>query len=162
MAAVTQLRGAAKAAAERKAAREAEEAASVIPGQQDIDGGEVPSGREVIEEQADPGEGETGLPPRPGDEPAEEVSSYVEEIRVDGTTQVALDFGGKRPMTATLSLSGKATVDGFYRKGDRLRGSFEAVVVGVAGKDKLDKPTGIVVEAAQAHTAKMVDIRIDA
>jgi hypothetical protein len=88
-------------------------------------------------------------------------SVYVEQIRVDGTTQVAIDFGGKQAQTARLTLSGAVEVDGFFRKGDRIRGTFEAVVVGVGGKDTLDKQTGIVTEAVQTHTARVVDLIVD-
>lgn len=104
---------------------------ATIPGQQDINGHE----------------------PRP--------ETYVEEIHVQGSTQMPLDFGGKHPMSATVTISGKAVVDGFYRKGDRLRGTVELVVTGVSGKDTIDKPTGIVVDAVQAHTAKIVDLVLD-
>jgi hypothetical protein len=99
--------------------------------------------------------------PTPGQQTIDggEVQSvYVEQIRVDGTTQVAIDFGGKQAQTAKLTLSGSVEVDGFFKKGDRLRGTFEAVVVGVGGKDTLDRQTGIVTEAVQTHTAKVTDL----
>jgi hypothetical protein len=102
--------------------------------------------------------------PTPGQQTIDggEVQSvYVEQIRVDGTTQVAIDFGGKQAQTARLTLSGSVEVDGFFKKGDRLRGTFEAVVVGVGGKDTLDKQTGIVTEAVQTHTARVVDLIVD-
>jgi hypothetical protein len=85
---------------------------------------------------------------------------YVEQIRVDGTTQVAIDFGGKQ-RDARHAHAAAAEVDGFFKKGDRLRGTFEAVVVGVGGKDKIDKQTGIVIEAAQTHTARITDLIVD-
>jgi hypothetical protein len=106
----------------------------------------------------------TPLGPTPGQQTIDggEVQSvYVEQIRVDGTTQVAIDFGGKQAQTARLTLSGAVEVDGFFRKGDRIRGSFEAVVVGIAGRDKIDKVTGIPVEAVQTHTARVVDLVVE-
>jgi hypothetical protein len=102
--------------------------------------------------------------PTPGQQTIDggEVQSvYVEQIRVDGTTQVAIDFGGKQAQTARLTLSGAVEVDGFFRKGDRIRGTFEAVVVGIAGRDKIDKVTGIPGEAVQTHTARVVDLVVD-
>jgi hypothetical protein len=102
--------------------------------------------------------------PTPGQQTIDggEVQSvYVEQIRVDGTTQVAIDFGGKQAQTARLTLSGAVEVDGFFRKGDRIRGTFEAVVVGIAGRDKIDKVTGIPVEAVQTHTARVVDLVVE-
>ena len=104
-----------------------------IPGQQDILGGEVPRVESV----------------------------YVEQIRVDGTHQIAIDFGGKQAQSCSLSISGKVDVDGFFRKGDRIRGTFEAVVTGAGAKDKLDKATGIVMEAEQTHSAKITDLIVE-
>lgn len=105
-----------------------------------------------------------GHGPTPGQQViggGEVQSVYVEQIRVDGTTQVAIDFGGKQAHNAKLTLAGGAEVDGFFRKGDRIRGTFEAVIVGVAAKDKIDKQTGIPVEAVQTHTARIVDLTVD-
>jgi hypothetical protein len=105
-----------------------------------------------------------GADPTPGQQMIDggEVQSvYVEQIRVDGTTQVAIDFGGKQPATCTLTIGGTAVVDGFFRKGDRIRGTFEAVVNGAGSKDKIDKQTGIVTEAVQTHTARVVDLVVE-
>jgi hypothetical protein len=114
----------------------------------------------VLERAAGDSSGE----PTPGQQTIDggEVQSvYVEQIRVDGTTQVAIDFGGKQAQTAKLTLAGGAEVDGFFRKGDRIRGTFEAVVVSVGAKDTLDKQTGIVTEAVQTHTARVVDLVVE-
>jgi site-specific DNA-cytosine methylase len=89
--------------------------------------------------------GSNGHEPTPGQQTiggGEVQSVYVEQIRVDGTTQLAIDFGGKQAHTAKLTLGGSAEVDGFFRKGDRIRGTFEAVVVAVGAKDKIDKADG--------------------
>jgi hypothetical protein len=102
--------------------------------------------------------------PTPGQQTiggGEVQSVYVEQIRVDGSTQLAIDFGGKQAHTAKLTLSGSAEVDGFFRKGDRIRGTFEAVVVAVGAKDKIDKATGIPMEAVQTHTARITDLTVD-
>jgi hypothetical protein len=83
-----------------------------------------------LEREAGPA---VGAMPTPGQQTiggGEVQSVYVEQIRVDGTTQLAIDFGGKQAHTAKLTLGGSAEVDGFFRKGDRIRGTFEAVVVG--------------------------------
>ena len=87
---------------------------------------------------------------------------YVEEIRIDGTRQTALDVGGKQPASAGLTLSGRVTVDGSLRKGDVIEGTFRAVVRSAAVMDVVDKKTGIVTEAAEKFTAQIVDVVIDA
>jgi hypothetical protein len=113
-----------------------------------------------LEREAGPA---VGAMPTPGQQTiggGEVQSVYVEQIRVDGTTQLAIDFGGKQAHTAKLTLGGSAEVDGFFRKGDRIRGTFEAVVVGVAAKDKIDKQTGIPMEAVQTHTARITDLLV--
>lgn len=117
---------------------DAEEAAA-SPGQTDVFGGEV--------KQKDGGE---------------IVVSYPEEIRVDGTTQLAaFDLGGKRPGGATLRLTGKVTLeDGTgLSKGEVITGRFTAVVREVGQKDKKDNATGIVVSCEQRHGAEIVDLR---
>ena len=86
---------------------------------------------------------------------------YVEEIRIDGTTQTALDVGGKVPGSAVVSFSGKATVMGSLRKGDVLTGEFRAVVRSAASKDVVDKKTGIVTEAEEKFSAQIIDIVLD-
>lgn len=120
---------------QKQIADEAHEAATATPGQLDIDGGEVP---------------------------AQQEPSYVEQLRVDGTTQVAIDFGGKRPQSGTLTFSGKAEVDGFFVKGETVTGTFAAVIVGVGAKDKIDKQTGVVLEAAQSHVALLTYLSVSA
>jgi hypothetical protein len=114
-----------------------------------------------LEREAGPAVGAMPTPGQQTIDGSEVQSVYVEQIRVDGTTQVAIDFGGKQAQTARLTLSGAVEVDGFFRKGDRIRGSFEAVVVGIAGRDKIDKQTGIPVEAVQTHTARVVDLVVE-
>lgn len=93
------------------------------------------------------------------EQPQETV--YVEQIRIDGTHQTALDVGGKRALSAVLTVSGKVTVDGSLRKGDVLTGTFTAVVRGVSSKDKVDKASGVVVEAEEKFTAQLVDLELD-
>lgn len=106
-----------------------------IPGQQDIEGGEVP-----------------------------EPAPPVEELRVDGTTQLGLiDFGGKRPQAATLRLAGGAVelLEGrAFRKGDVITFEGTAVVMEVGAVDKTDPKTGIVVSAKQKHVARITDLQV--
>jgi hypothetical protein len=108
-----------------------------IPGQQTIDGHEIPAAQN-------------------GNGP------HIEEIRVDGTTQLGLiDFGGKQPQSATLRLTGGEyeLLEGrAFQKGDVVRFSGTAVVDFVGGKDKTDRKTGIVVSAKQKHTAYITDL----
>jgi hypothetical protein len=104
-------------------------------GQQTIDGGEVPA-------------------PDPP----------LEEIRVDGTTQLGFfDAGGKAPQTSSLRLTGGKVelVDGrAFKKGDVIDFSGTAVVREVAVRDKADGQTGIVISAEQKHTGEIIALRI--
>lgn len=109
--------------------------AEPTPGQQTIDGGEVQA------------------PPPP-----------LEEIRVDGTTQLGFfDAGGKTPQSSSLRLTGGKVelVDGrAFRKGDVIDFSGTAVVREVAVRDKADGQTGIVISAEQKHTGEIIALRI--
>lgn len=87
------------------------------------------------------------------------------DLRVAGTAPLTLfDLGGKRPQSASLSLTG-ATVelaDGqAYRKGDRLYVRGIVVVRAISQKDKVDKATGVVLECVQTHTAVVEDLVIE-
>jgi hypothetical protein len=117
-----------------------------------------PESKEQFEEEA--GEAVGPMPP-PSYEGRDGEIVYVEEIRVDGTHQTALDVGGRTAQSAALSLSGKATVIGSFRKGDVIEGRFKAVVRSAASTDKVDKKTGIVTDAADKFTAQIVDFEID-
>lgn len=104
--------------------------------------------------------------PGPGQQTidGQEVRAPIEELRVDGTTQLGLvDFGGKKPQSASLRLTGGKVllVDGkCFRKGDVITGSFTAVVDEVGVKDKADPKTGIVVSAEQKHSARITDLQV--
>ena len=112
----------------------AEPPPEATPGQQTIDGDEVPANGAV----------------------------HIEEIRVDGTTQLGLiDFGGKRPHSATIRLQGGEyeLLEGkAFRKGDVVHFSGTAVVFDVGARDKTDSKTGIVVSAKQRHAARITDL----
>ena len=116
----------------------------------------------VTAEQAERFASAAGLPGQTdfngGEVPAETV--YVEELRIDGTTQMALDVGGKAPQTCEVTFTGRAVVDGFLRKGDRIRVKAVLLVKDASVADKLDKQTGIVTEAVQKHKAVCADLRV--
>jgi transposase-like protein len=88
----------------------------------------------------------------------------IGEVRVDGTVQLGLiDFGGKAPQSATLTLAGaKAdlTEGTGYRKGDRVFFAGEAQVYSVTGRDTLDKTTMIATTAEQHHAAKVFELHV--
>jgi hypothetical protein len=88
----------------------------------------------------------------------------IGEVRVDGTVQLGLiDFGGKAPQSATLSLTGaKAdlTEGTGYRKGERVFFAGEAQVYAVTGRDTLDKTTMIPTTAEQHHAAKVFELHV--
>jgi hypothetical protein len=106
---------------------------------------------------AEAGEAVGPMPPREMDA-GETV--HVEEIRVDGSTQLAFDCGGRLADESKLTLSGSASVRGFFKKGDRITGTFEAVVDGVGSKDKYDKQTGVIKDTAQSHSARITDMTV--
>jgi hypothetical protein len=113
--------------------------------------------RQEFEEEA--GEAVGAMPPRDPD-----PQPPVEELRVDGTTQLGIfDPGGKKPTSATLTLGGGAfdVMDGkAYRKGDVVTFSGTAVVREVKDRDKVDRKTGIVVSCKQAHWAEITDLSV--
>jgi hypothetical protein len=106
------------------------------PGQQTIDGGEVPPAPD----------------PRP------------EEIILRGTTP--LDFfnaGGKRPNKASIRFTGGKTgleQGTAFKKGDVIHFEGYATVVSAAPRDKRDKQTGIVVECELQIQAEIDDLRL--
>lgn len=94
-----------------------------------------------------------------GEVPAAPI--YVEQLRVDGSVQLAVDVGGKHADEGTLKLSCPAIeTDGFFQKGDIIRGEFVAVVREVQSKDKVDKQSRVVISCAQKHGAEVVDLKV--
>lgn len=96
--------------------------------------------------------------------PDPEGDAPLDELRVDGTTQLGLfSAGGKKPTTASIRLSGGkiGLVDGkAFSKGDVIHFEGTAVVREVAQRDKPDPKTGIVVSAEQKHVAQITDITV--
>lgn len=92
------------------------------------------------------------------------LDSPVEELRVDGTTQLGLfSAGGKEPTSATITLSGGKfeLLDGkAYAKGDVIRFEGYAKVIEVKQRDREDPKTGITVSCAQGHTARITDLQV--
>lgn len=123
----------------------------VIPGQTTVDD-------HLADFKAEAGEAVGPMPPKP---PEETETVYIAQLRIDGTQNLPVKVGGKAPGSCVVTLSGKAEVDGFLRKGDRLRGTFEALVVSEGAEDKIDKDTGVAVEAIQRHKAMFTDLRVE-
>jgi hypothetical protein len=117
------------------------EAAEEIPGQQTIDGGEVPANSN----------GNGGQPP-------------VQEIVVRGTTP--LDFfnaGGKLPNKASMRfVGGKVGLERgtAFKKGDVVYFAGYATVVSASPRDKRDKQTAIVTECELQIHAEIDDLRL--
>jgi hypothetical protein len=111
----------------------------------------------LAEFRANAGEAVGPMPPQP-------VPNYgdvvIEDLRVDGTTQFALDLGGDTATEAQVTFSGTFP-SGFFRKGDVFAGRFEARIVGVAAKDKLDKPSQTFRSGPQKYVAQIVDLEVD-
>lgn len=96
-----------------------------------------------------------------GDVEWESESAYTEHLRIDGTTQIALDLGGKRATSTVLKLRGRSIeVDGSLRNGDRIKATIEIVVRDARTSHKVDKPTGIVVEAVDKFEADIADLKV--
>lgn len=109
------------------------EAPAVSPGQQDLDGGEVPA------------------PP------------VTEIRLGGNAPLTQFDLGGKKPTTASLTLTGGKVLlhEGqAFEKGTVLVLEVVAVVDDVGQKDKTDPKTQIVVGAEQKHKARITDVRI--
>ena len=118
---------------------------------------------------ADPDElrNEAGEPvgEMPAKPPADPLPPQVDEILVDGTTQLELfKLGGKEPTGATIKFTGgkvKLVSGNAFNKGDRIKFSGEAVVNFVGQKDAHDNATGVVVDCEQRHEARIVDLVVD-
>jgi hypothetical protein len=88
----------------------------------------------------------------------------IGEVRVDGTVQLGLiDFGGKKPQTATVTLAGGQfdLAEGqAYSKGERLFFAGQAQVQAITGRDKLDTKTMIPTSAVQHHAARIFELHV--
>jgi hypothetical protein len=126
-----QPRGADEPDPERLAQIAGDSSGAPTPGQQTIDGGEV----------------------SPEAEP-------VGEVRIDGLKQLGLiDFGGKKPQSSTLALTGgQFELEGAYEKGDRLFFAGQAQVEFLGALDKIDRKTMIPTTAVQQHKARIFEL----
>lgn len=131
---------------------------------------ESPNGRATIEAQAGPGEGDTGLPPRPtpgqqtidGREIPQELPP--EEIVIPGTTQLGFfDVGGKKPQTASIRfVGGKVTLERgtAFKKGEVIHFEGYAQVVEASPRDKRDRQTRQVVDCELQIRAEIDDLKV--
>lgn len=82
-------------------------------------------------------------------------------LRGSKTAQMRL-WAGKAPGSVTIKLKGLSLkVDGSFDKGERVKFSGEALIVGEAGVDKLDKHTKAVVECEEVLSATIVDLEVE-
>jgi ribosomal protein L21E len=110
--------------------------------------GEDESQRDVTEPPADdPQTPEPDGPNQPQD-----------ELQTDGTqSKLTLDAGGKAPTDSKLQVVGKAvSVEGEFKKGDRIRATVELEITGVKFQDKHDGPTGQVVASTRTGYGTIV------
>jgi hypothetical protein len=107
-----------------------------------------------------------GSEPTPGQQTidGDEIQPEIGEVRVDGTVQLGLiDFGGKKPQTATVTLVGGQfdLAEGqAYSKGERLFFAGQAQVQAITGRDKLDTKTMIPTSAVQHHAARIFELHV--
>jgi hypothetical protein len=119
-----------------------------------------PNGNGHHEEERPPAD------PTPGQQTIDgsEVQPEIGEVRVDGTVQLGLiDFGGKKPQTATVTLAGGQfdLAEGqAYSKGERLFFAGQAQVQAITGRDKLDPKTMIATSAVQHHAARIFELHV--
>jgi hypothetical protein len=125
--------------------------AGPIPGQIDIDGDEVMGGalssgpeeerdptpgydKEALEAEA--GEAVGPMPPREMD-----GGELVTEIRLQGTRQLAIDFGPAAdiPTGGTLVVKSEKLASGHFGLGDVITGTFTARITDAGGKERVDK-----------------------
>lgn len=94
-----------------------------------------------------------------------ETEPDPDEMVVSGTTQLSMfDFGGKKATHATFKLVGgkvKIAPGQAFKKGERVRGTFEGVINFVGQKDEHDSTTGQVTDAEQRHEARLTDIQVE-
>ena len=104
------------------------------------------------------------MPREPPPGPLGDAGGPVEDLRVDGTTQLGMfDAGGKQPSSATVTLSGGKfeLMEGrAFQKGDVIHFEGTAIVREVKVRDKADPKTGVVVSASQGHTAQITDLQV--
>lgn len=119
-------------------------------------------GSKTKELKTEAGEATGAMPPA---DPPETPAPELDEIVVDGTSQLEMfDFGGKKATHATFKLTGgkvKIQSGQAFKKGDRVRGTFEAVVNFVGQKDEHDANTGQVTDAEQRHEARLTDLQVE-
>lgn len=86
-------------------------------------------------------------------------------IEVEGNSQLELfEFGGKQPTSASITFTGmkaRLVQDECYRKGSRIRGTFEAVVTEVSQVDEWDGKAQVVTDCEQKHKAVVIDLEIE-
>ena len=83
-----------------------------------------------------------------------------DQLVVQGSKQMSL-FEGKAPATSLLKLKGvTVTIDGAFAKGEVIRFTGSARIVSEGAHDKLDKDTGMVVEAVAENSAVVLDLEI--
>lgn len=95
-----------------------------------------------------------------GDENEAEAQSA--ELVVEGSGQLSLAVGGKKPTGSGLRLTGgKVDVDGQFQKGETIVLRVTAVVGEVAFIDKTDSKTGQVVGCERRQKARITELTVE-
>lgn len=83
--------------------------------------------------------------------------------RLKGTRQLALDFGENAdiPLGGTLVIKSDKLASGFFGLGDVIRGTFEARIVQVGAKEKLDSASEEFRGDPVAHVGLITDISVE-
>jgi len=134
----------------------------VIPGQVDIDGNEA---RDPLEQfKAEAGEAVGDMQERPGEEPAGVLDEPVHYEVVQGTRQMAIDFGPEAdvPTGGTLVVKSEKLASGFFGLGDVITGTFTARIVSVGGKERFNEASEQFRAEPQAHVALITEVSIGA
>lgn len=83
--------------------------------------------------------------------------------RLKGTRQLALDFGENAdvPLGGTLVIKSDKLASGFFGLGDVIRGTFEARIVDVAGKERLQRASEEFRAQPQHHVGLITDLTVE-
>lgn len=139
--------------------------AGPIPGQIDIDGaeahdnaggGDALTAYDRFKEEA--GEAVGPMPPREmdGGEP-------VTEVRLQGTRQLAIDFGPEAdlPTGGTLVVKSEKLASGHFGLGDVITGTFTARITDAGGKERVDKLSEEWRAKPTAYVATITELEVD-
>jgi hypothetical protein len=142
----------------------AENPPPLVPG---LDDSEVHAviDRDPLEDfKAEAGEAVGDMQERPGEEPAGVLEEPAHYEVVQGTRQMAIDFGPEAdiPTGGTLVVKSEKLASGFFGLGDVITGTFTARIVSAGGKERFNEASEQFRAEPQAHVALITEVSIGA